>query len=57
MAAKNVLTTAQMVAVKGGVSINASATGLANANSAVTIPGAADDDKRRERPGGGVSTQ
>jgi hypothetical protein len=48
----NVLTTNDMRLVKGGVSVNASAMGLARANSVVT---SSSDDKRRERPGGGVT--
>ena len=42
MANKNLLTPNQMVNVKGGTDTSTSAT---------------TDDKRRERPGGGVSTQ
>jgi hypothetical protein len=41
----------EMSSIKGGVNANASANGLAHANSVVT--GTA-DDKRRERPGGGI---
>jgi hypothetical protein len=48
----NVLTTNDMRLVKGGVNVNASAMGLARANSGVS---SASDDKRRERPGGGVT--
>jgi hypothetical protein len=47
----NVLSTTEMMLVKGGVNVNASANGLARANSVVT--GTA-DDKRRESPGGGI---
>jgi hypothetical protein len=47
----NVLSTTEMMLVKGGVNVNASANGLARANSVIT--GTA-DDKRRERPGGGI---
>ena len=63
--AKNVLTSIQMANLKGGVSINAviNAGGIANSNSAVAaavvtgiVTGVTADDKRRERPGGGIST-
>ena len=52
----NVLTKGEMKLVKGGVNFNASAMGLARANSAVTTNGANADDKRRERPGGGITS-
>jgi hypothetical protein len=52
----NVLSSNEMKLVKGGVNANASATGLARANSIVTVNGTTADDKRRERPGGGIST-
>jgi hypothetical protein len=52
----NVLTICEMKLVKGGVNANASAYGLAKANSVVTVNSATDDDKRRERPGGGITT-
>lgn len=55
LAVDNVLSTSEMKLVKGGVSSKASAMGLANANSAVTTNGANADDKRRERPGGGIT--
>lgn len=63
--AKNVLTFMEMANLKGGVSINAviNAGGNANSNSAVAaavvtgiVTGVTADDKRRERPGGGIST-
>jgi heptaprenylglyceryl phosphate synthase len=49
----NVLTESEMMLVKGGVNVNTSANGLAKANSIVT---GTSDDKRRERPGGGITT-
>lgn len=52
----NVLTTSEMKLVKGGVNSMASAVGLTKANSVVTVNSATADDKRRERPGGGVTT-
>lgn len=55
LALDNVLSTSEMKLVKGGVSSNASAIGLANANSVVTTNRATADDKRRERPGGGIT--
>ena len=63
--AKNVLTSQEMSNLKGGVSINAvvNAAGNANSNSAVAaaavsgiVTGVTADDKRRERPGGGITT-
>lgn len=45
-----------MAAIRGGVNINASVNGLANAASDLTGTEEVNDDKRRSRPGGGVST-
>ena len=62
---KNVLTSQEMSNFKGGVSILAlaNAGGIASSISAVatavvtgTVTGMCSDDKRRERPGGGIST-
>jgi hypothetical protein len=52
----NVLTTNEMRLVKGGANSNASTIGLAMANGEVNINSATADDKRRERPGGGITT-
>jgi hypothetical protein len=61
----NVLTLCEMKLVKGGVNANANANALANAVSALTVNGpvalevvtsTAADDKRRERPGGGITS-
>jgi hypothetical protein len=52
----DILSTTEMMLVKGGVNANAFTNGLANAKSVVTVNGTTADDKRRERPGGGIST-
>jgi hypothetical protein len=52
----NVLTANEMTLVKGGVNTNAFTNGLRNAKSNVSINSATADDKRRERPGGGITT-
>jgi hypothetical protein len=56
LALNNVLTLNEMKLVKGGLNSNASAIGLATANSVVTVNSTTADDKRRERPGGGITT-
>jgi hypothetical protein len=56
LALKNVLAESEMKLIKGGVNSNASASGLTTANSVVTVNSTAADDKRRERPGGGITT-
>ena len=56
----HVLTAKQMAAIKGGVDSTADAlavlTATAAAAAAVGPLSATDDEKRRERPGGGIST-
>jgi hypothetical protein len=52
----NVLTMSEMKLVKGGVNTNAAVAGLTNATSVVTVNSTTADDKRRERPGGGITT-
>lgn len=52
---KNVLSANDMMLVKGGVNANAFAIGLARANSIVSVNSSTTDDKRRERPGGGIT--
>jgi hypothetical protein len=56
LALNNVLTPNEMKLVKGGVNANAFSIGLAKADSVVTVNSTAADDKRRERPGGGITT-
>jgi hypothetical protein len=55
----NVLTTSQMSLIKGGTAGEASLLDGLTAINAAAATGpisATDDEKRRERPGGGVST-
>ena len=56
----HVLTAKQMAVIKGGVDSTADAlavlTATAAAAAAVGPLSATDDEKRRERPGGGIST-
>lgn len=58
----HVLTAKQMAVIKGGVDSTAdalavlTATAAAAAAAAVGPLSATDDEKRRERPGGGIST-
>jgi hypothetical protein len=56
LALNNVLTPNEMKLVKGGVNANAFSIGLANAVSVVTVNSTTADDKRRERPGGGITS-
>ncbi len=47
-----ILTPALIINVKGGVAAQA----IANANANSAVVGAVADDKRRVRPGGGITT-
>ena len=54
----NVLTAKQMTAIKGGTDSTANALAVLTATAAAAVGplSATDDEKRRERPGGGIST-
>lgn len=52
----NVLTVSQMSLIKGGTSTTSGAVGAAESPVVADTASVAADDKRRDRPGGGVST-